>query len=103
MILVIGGTGRLGGKVAELLRADGRDVRIMTRSLWRAEALRPAGADAVTADLRHPGSLPAALRGADAVVCTAHRADAAGADGPRQVDGAGIANLITRARGQHRS
>jgi uncharacterized protein YbjT (DUF2867 family) len=33
MILVIGGTGRLGGKVAELLRVDGHDVRIMTRSL----------------------------------------------------------------------
>ena len=37
MILVIGGTGRLGGKVAQLLRADGHDVRIMTRSHFRAQ------------------------------------------------------------------
>ena len=29
MILVIGGTGRLGGKIAELLRVDGHPVRIM--------------------------------------------------------------------------
>jgi uncharacterized protein YbjT (DUF2867 family) len=98
MIVVIGGTGRLGGIVAGLLRADGFAVRVVTRSQARAAALRSAGADAVVADLRHPDSLRAALRGADAVVCTAHGSDAAGADGPRQVDGAGIANLVAALR-----
>jgi uncharacterized protein YbjT (DUF2867 family) len=62
MIVVIGGTGSLDGKVAELLRADGHDVRIMTRSHFQATVLHSAGTDAVTADLRHPGSLPAAPR-----------------------------------------
>ena len=72
MILVIGGTGRRGGKAAKLFRAGRHPVRIMTRSLWRAAAPRSTGADAVTTDLRHPDTLPAAQRGADAVVCTAH-------------------------------
>jgi len=72
MILVIGGTGRRAGKAAKLFRPGRHPVRIMTRSLWRAAAPRSTGADAVTTDLRHPDTLPAAQRGADAVVCTAH-------------------------------
>ena len=75
MIVVIGGTGRLGGKVAELLRADGHDVRIMTRSHVQAAVLRSAGTDAVTADLQNPGSLPAAPRCAERTPSSAPRTE----------------------------
>jgi uncharacterized protein YbjT (DUF2867 family) len=69
MILVAGGSGFIGAAVVRRLVADGQEVAVMTahpdRSARRIAAL---GARAVRGDVLDLSSLPAAMRGADAVV-----------------------------------
>jgi uncharacterized protein YbjT (DUF2867 family) len=64
--LVVGGTGRVGSAVVEGLLAQGREVRVLTRSPERARGL-PAAAGAVVGDLLEPRSYPAAFAGAERV------------------------------------
>lgn len=92
MILIVGGTGRLGGRIVELLRAN-TAVRVLTR---RSTTGHP-GVEAIRGDLNDPESLTRALRGVDTVICTAHGGDGAGANGPRQVEGVGIPRLTDLA------
>jgi uncharacterized protein YbjT (DUF2867 family) len=99
MILVVGGTGRLGGKIVELLRHTA-PVRVMTRDPKRTRGDRD-GVEVVHGDLHDHGSLDRALRGATALVCTANGGEGSGATGPGQIDGAGVARLIDAA--SHRS
>ncbi|MFD9634420.1 SDR family oxidoreductase [Streptomyces violascens] len=63
-ILVTGGTGTLGGHVVPLLRAAGRDVRVLTRQK------RPSadGIEYVTADLLKDEGIEAALDGVETVL-----------------------------------
>jgi uncharacterized protein YbjT (DUF2867 family) len=65
-VLVIGGTGRVGSAVVDLLVDAGVPVRVLTR---RSEAavMLPANVEVVTGDLAVPESLDAALRGVGAV------------------------------------
>ena len=65
-ILLIGGTGSVGRKVAERALADGHTVRVLTRRPQSA----PSGTEPVTGDLTDPASLTAAVDGIDAVVFT---------------------------------
>lgn len=65
MILVIGATGNIGGKVLALLRDAGEKVRAVTRDPARADL--PADVDVVAADLSRPETLPAALDGVQKV------------------------------------
>jgi uncharacterized protein YbjT (DUF2867 family) len=92
MILVVGGTGRLGGRIVELLRRTAT-VRVLTR---RSTPERQ-GIETVRGDLRDAESLARALEGVTTVVCTAHGGDGAGTNGPRYVEGAGIPRLIDLA------
>ncbi|MBC7269040.1 MAG: SDR family oxidoreductase [Streptomyces sp.] len=79
-ILVTGGTGTLGRHVTELLRADGHEVRVLSRT-----------AQPYAVDLREGGSgLDAALEGVETVV---HCATSA-----RGGDEDAAANLIAAAR-----
>ncbi|MEU5281357.1 SDR family oxidoreductase [Streptomyces asoensis] len=79
-ILVTGGTGTLGRLVTERLRADGHEVRVLSRHS------RPHGVD-----LREGGpGLDAAVAGADTVVHCAST--------PRGGDEQAAANLIAAAR-----
>ncbi|MEU6277385.1 NAD(P)H-binding protein [Streptomyces populi] len=79
-ILVTGGTGTLGRLVAERLRADGHEVRVLSRHA------RP-----YAVDLREGGSgLEAAVAGADAIVHCA--------TSPRGGDEEAAARLIEAAR-----
>lgn len=66
-VLISGATGTTGSEVARQLRAEGVEVRAMTRSEASAARLRDADVEAVVADLADPASLPAALDGIDAV------------------------------------
>ncbi|MER5431545.1 NAD(P)H-binding protein [Streptomyces sp. NPDC002588] len=80
-ILVTGGTGTLGRLVAERLRADGHEVRVLSRHS------RPYGVD-----LREGGpALDAAMAGTDTVVHCAST--------PRGGDERAAENLIAAARG----
>jgi uncharacterized protein YbjT (DUF2867 family) len=95
VILVVGGTGQLGGKVVELLR-DNHPVRVMTRDPQRIPPPRP-GVQVVRGDLRDGGSLSQALDGVDAVVCTAQGGESGGDNGPRYVEGTGVPRLVDAA------
>jgi uncharacterized protein YbjT (DUF2867 family) len=63
-ILVIGGTGTVGGQVVRDLLESGVDVRVLTRSEERARAL-PEGVQAAIGDLEDPASLPKAFEDID--------------------------------------
>ena len=101
MILVVGGTGKLGSRVVTVLRAGGRDVRCLVRPGTDESALARQGADVVRGDLTEPASLPQACKGISTVVATATviARRLAGARRPsiHQVDQLGMAALIDAA------
>ncbi|MBB5117064.1 NmrA family transcriptional regulator [Streptomyces eurocidicus] len=90
-ILVTGGTGTLGGHVVPLLRAAGRDVRILSRHA------RPAGdgVEYVTGDLLKDEGIEAAVAGAEIVLHLA--------GGPKGDDEAtrNLVRAASRARVRH--
>lgn len=98
MILVVGATGRLGGRIARSLLAQGRSVRVFARPGRDVEALSAAGADVARGDLRDPASVVAACAGITTVVTTANSARRGGDDTVESVDLQGTANLIEAAR-----
>jgi uncharacterized protein YbjT (DUF2867 family) len=50
MIAIMGASGNLGSKVADLLLQDGQDVRVFGRSTERLEPLGGRGAEIVVGD-----------------------------------------------------
>lgn len=72
MILLCGGTGMLGERVARRLAESGSEFRVLVRKTWDTSALRALGAEMVVGDLREPGSLAYAVRGVDTVISTAN-------------------------------
>lgn len=66
-ILVTGATGFVGSHVAQLLCAQGADVRVLVRSTSRTENIADLKADRVTGDLRDPDSLGRAMQGCEFV------------------------------------
>ncbi len=67
-VLVTGGTGFIGPKVVQALRAQGHDVRALVRRPDRATQLAALGAELVTGDVTDPASLRAAVDGCTHVV-----------------------------------
>lgn len=98
MDLVVGATGRLGGRIARRLLARGREVRVLLRPGSDPRPLLEAGARPVEGDLRDPASLAAACAGVEAVVTTATAGERGGADTPRTVDLEGNRDLVDAAR-----
>ena len=96
-VLVTGAGGFLGGRVAALLAADGRKVRV----LWRpkSEKRPPDGYDVAYGDLFDEASIDAAVRGADSIV---HCAARSGVWGPLseyvETNTMGTARIIAAAR-----
>jgi uncharacterized protein YbjT (DUF2867 family) len=70
-VLVVGGTGTLGGQVVTALLERGKQVRALVRPQSDASALEAAGVEIARGDLMDPESLRNALSGVDAVVTTA--------------------------------
>ena len=68
MILVTGGTGFIGPHVVHALRARELPVRVLVRDPRRATRAATWGAEVVQGDVTDPATLPAAVRGVDAVV-----------------------------------
>lgn len=72
LVCVFGGSGFIGRHLVRRLAASGDRVRVAVRDPEGAHFLKPMGnvgqIHAVPADLRHEGSIKAAVAGADAVV-----------------------------------
>src|SRR5579859_1716299 len=94
MILVAGGSGRLGREVVPRLLARGEQVRVLTRNPTTARSGLPPQAELVAGDLRSP--LGGACEGIDVVVAAATGFGPGGA-GSRSVDENGTVNLVRSA------
>jgi nucleoside-diphosphate-sugar epimerase len=66
-VLVTGGTGFLGTSLARRLLADGARVRVLARSLAKAEPLAKMGADIVLGDINDQPAVSRAADGAQVV------------------------------------
>ena len=66
-IMVIGATGHVGRPVAERLRTDGRQVRLLVRDTARARRLLGDGFDFVPGSIEDAAAVAAAMRGVDGV------------------------------------
>jgi nucleoside-diphosphate-sugar epimerase len=67
-ILITGATGKVGSLLAKRLAQRGDQMRALVRDETRATGLRETGIEIVLGDLLKVDSLPAAVRGVDAVV-----------------------------------
>ena len=97
MILVVGGTGQLGGLITRRLVDRGEDVRVLLRPGSPPGDLLEAGAVAVTGDLKDPASLRAACAEVDTVITTANATARSSPDTIESVDRHGNRNLIDAA------
>lgn len=71
MILVVGGTSRLGAIFVPALVAEGHRVRVLTRDSARANHL-PADVERTIGDARDPAALRAAVDGCTTVISSMH-------------------------------
>jgi len=97
-VLVTGATGFIGYHTAQRLVADGHDVRVLARSLEKAERLFRAARDVEIAvgDMTDAQAVAGALSGRDAVVHAAATVsfDRRAADALREANVAGTRNVI---------
>jgi uncharacterized protein YbjT (DUF2867 family) len=97
-VVVVGGTGLLGGQVVTELLARGKPVRALVRPASDAGRLEAAGAEIARGDMMDPASLRRALDGADAVVTTAAGYTRHSKGDTAAIDTIGNANLAEAAR-----
>lgn len=71
MILVVGGTGRLGNQVVRALRDQGKEVRALVRKGSEYFWLNDTGTNYFFGDLRDPQSMHRALRDCETVISSA--------------------------------
>jgi uncharacterized protein YbjT (DUF2867 family) len=97
-VLVVGGTGLLGGQVVTALLSRGRRVRALVRPTSDAGRLEQAGVDIARGDMMDPASLRQAMDGADAVVSTAAGYTRHSKGDTADIDTVGNRNLADAAR-----
>lgn len=97
MILVVGGTGRLGRLVATELATEGRRVRVMSRGL-RAPAPDAPGLQVLVGDVRDGEAVETAMDGVDVVVSAVQGMVGGGRVSPASVDRDGNLVLLEAAR-----
>jgi uncharacterized protein YbjT (DUF2867 family) len=96
-VLVTGGTGFVGPKVVQALRAQGRDVRALVRRPERGRQLAAWGAELVTGDVTDPASLRKAVDGCTHVIHLVAILTGSPADFHRVMT-VGTANVIAAAK-----
>lgn len=99
MVLFVGATGQLGGRIARRLLARGEPVRVLVREGSPWQSLQAAGAQIAIGDLKNRATLDAACGGVDVVITTANSALRGGPDNIQTVDIDGNRSLIDAARG----
>jgi UDP-glucose 4-epimerase len=97
-ILVTGATGKVGSRLAKRLAARGDQVRALVRDRKRAAELLGERIELVEGDLLEPSSLPAAVRGVDAVVHCAAFFRGSTAEQAHAVNDLGTQHLARAAR-----
>ncbi len=98
MILVVGATGDLGGRITNRLLSQGKHLRLLARPGPHHHGRLPRATERVVADLTEPESLAAACHGVDTVVTTATASARTEPDGVDSVDLTGNLNLIEAAQ-----
>jgi NADH dehydrogenase len=98
VILVAGGTGRLGTLVVTRLVNRGLPVRVLTRDQARAAHLAGDHVEVVIGDVRDRTSLEPATAGVETVVSAMHGFTGSRGNSPATVDRDGNANLIDAAK-----
>ena len=97
MILLAGGTGRLGAELVPSLVSAGLPVRVLTRDAARAQHLRPLGVQVVVGDVRHPATLVAAAAGVSTLVSAIHGFAVTDGGTPERIDRNGNGALVDAA------
>jgi uncharacterized protein YbjT (DUF2867 family) len=97
-VLVVGGTGMLGGQVVNELLVRGKRVRALVRPTSDAKRLESNGVEIARGDMMDPASLLQAMDGADAVVSTAAGYTRHSKGDTDEIDIIGNQNLADAAR-----
>lgn len=97
MILVAGGSGRLGSLLVRRLVAGGATVRVLTRTRARAAHLDAAMIEIVEGDVRVASDVQRAVAGANVVVSAVHGFAGLGGVSPASVDRDGNRHLVDAA------
>jgi uncharacterized protein YbjT (DUF2867 family) len=97
MIVVAGGSGRLGTLLVNRLVARGSPVRVLTRSRERAAHLDGALVEIVVGDVRVAADVQRAVDGATVVVSAVHGFAGPGGVSPASVDRDGNRHLVDAA------
>ena len=97
MILVAGGSGRLGTLLVQRLVARGMPVRVLTRSRPRAAHLSGTLVEIVEGDVRVAADVRRAVDGATVVVSAVHGFAGPGGVSPASVDRDGNRHLVDAA------
>jgi uncharacterized protein YbjT (DUF2867 family) len=98
VILVAGGTGRLGRLVSTELAASGHEVRVLSRGLRAPAPDADPSIEVVVGDVRDPATIADAMRGVTLVVSAVQGFAGPGRLSPASVDRDGNAVLIEAAR-----
>ena len=98
MILIVGGTGRLGTLLVKRLAGRGHHVRILSRNPARAEQCVGGQVTVMSGDVRDRQSLEPAVAGVETVVSAVHGFNDPARDSLAAVDRDGNANLLGAAR-----
>jgi NADH dehydrogenase len=97
VILVAGGSGRLGTLIVRRLAARGLRVRVLTRDRKRTTHLEDSRVEVIEGDVRDGASLSAAMAGVSTVVSAIHGFGDIGNVSPASVDRDGNRNLVNAA------
>jgi uncharacterized protein YbjT (DUF2867 family) len=97
MILVAGGSGRLGSLLVQRLVAGGATVRVLRRTRARAAHLDAAPVEIVEGDVRVASDAQRAVAGANVVVSAVHGFAGRGGVSPASVDRDGNRHLVDAA------
>jgi uncharacterized protein YbjT (DUF2867 family) len=97
-VVVVGGTGMLGGQVVTALLSRGKRVRALVRPQSDATGLARTGAEIVRGDMMDPASLQRAMDGADSVITTAAGYTRHRKGDTAEIDTTGNRNLADAAR-----
>lgn len=97
MILLAGGTGRLGSTVANLLRKRGVPVRVLSRGLAPHPGTLDTDVELVRGDVRDLATLHKPMEGVDLVVSSVQGFAGPGGVTPQSVDRDGNIHLIEAA------